>query len=102
MFLVMVVIMVVVAMIVPPGPIFLLLVWRQFLELPVRVSMGFGGPTVVVNDLVVVPSMVVRVVRVIGPIGVVSAGDACERRSQCSGQQQRTQAMRTTAHVVLL
>jgi hypothetical protein len=89
--------------VVSPSPIILLFVRRQPLELAMRVTMSLSGPLVVVDNFIAVPNVIVRVIRVVGPIVmVISAGETCERRGQRSGQQQRTHAMRTTTHVFLL
>jgi hypothetical protein len=71
-----IVVSVVVAVVVPPGPIILLLLRLEFAEIAVRVAMGFIRPAIVVNHFVVVPHVIVGVIRVVNTIGVVFA--ACD------------------------
>jgi hypothetical protein len=70
---------VVVAMVVTPGPIFLLFFGRKFAEVSVRVAMGFIGPTIVVDNLVVVPRVVVGVIGIVYAIGVMMFGTSQSR-----------------------
>jgi hypothetical protein len=54
-------------MIVSPGPVFLLLVGVPLFELSM-VSVSFDFPTLVVDNFVPIPRMVVRVTRVVDAI----------------------------------
>jgi len=68
---------VVIAMVVAPGPVFFLFLGRKLSEVSAAVAMGFIGPSVVVNDFVIVPHVIIGVVRVVNPIGMVlSASDS--------------------------
>jgi hypothetical protein len=68
-----------VAMVVAPGPVFFLLFLVQAAEISVRVAMGLDCPLVVINNLIVIPNMVIRVVGVISAIptvlGATESGD---------------------------
>jgi len=100
--LVVVMISVVVAVVVTPGPVFFLLTGRKLAELAMGIAMGFISPAIVVNNFVVVPDVIVGVVRIVNPVGMMLAGNSGQGRSQRRRQQQRTQGVRTTAHVFLL
>jgi hypothetical protein len=72
-------VMVVIAMVVAPGPIFLLLILVQSLEVAITVAMGLVGPLTVVDNLIVVPYVIVGVVGVVDTDGMVlRASDAHE------------------------
>jgi hypothetical protein len=58
--------------VVPPLPIFLLVILRQFSKVPVRIPMSLGGPLVIKPDLAVIPPVIVGVSRIVYPIA-----DAC-------------------------
>ena len=80
--------MVTVAVIVTPGPVFFLFLRRNSAEVAVRVAMGFVGPAMVVNNLVIVPHVVVGVVRIVNAIVVMMlAGDSCS--SELNGCEPR-------------
>jgi hypothetical protein len=79
---------VMVAMIVAPGPVFLLFFRAEFVEIAVVVTMSLIGPAMVVDSLVVVPDVIVSVVRVIHAVGMVlSASESRQGRGQCSCQE---------------
>ena len=71
---------VVVGVVVTPSPIFLLFFGRKFPEVSVRVAMGFIGPAIVVDNLVIVPRVVVGVIGIVYAIGVMMFGTrhSCE------------------------
>jgi hypothetical protein len=75
-----VVIAVMIAVIVAPSPIFFLFLGRELPEVPMTVTVGFVGPTVVVNDLIAIPGVIVGVIRIIDPIGMVlGTANSCQR-----------------------
>ncbi len=76
-----VVIAIMIAMIVAPGPVFFLLLGRQMAEVAILVAAVFAGPLAVVDDFIVVPDVVVAVVRVVHAIGMMFArrADSGER-----------------------
>jgi hypothetical protein len=73
------VVAIVVPVVVPPGPILLLLLRTKFPELAVPVAMRLVGPPAVVDDLVIIPNVIVRVVRVVHPVVVMLTGDSRQR-----------------------
>src|SRR5579863_6077197 len=98
-----VLVMIMVAVVVAPGPVFLLLIFVEFAEVAMSIAMGLDCPPVIVADLIVVPHVIVGVVRIVNPVGMVfSASDPRQGRCQRGRQKQRTQGVRTTNHVVLL
>jgi len=64
---------------VTPVPIGLLLVGREVAEVPMRVVVVLGGPLTVIDDLAVVPLVVVPVLDVIDAIAVFASGDQKRR-----------------------
>ena len=73
--------MVVVAVTVPPGPVLLLVFRRQLAEVDVRVVVGFTSPSVIVDHFVVVPDVIIAVVGVVDPVVVgMATGDTENRR----------------------
>jgi hypothetical protein len=81
------VVAIVVPMVMTPGPIFLLFFRTEFPEVAIAVAMRLVGPAMIVDDLVIVPSMIVGVIRVIYPVIVMFTGDSRQRRSQRACQQ---------------
>jgi hypothetical protein len=79
-------VMVVIAVAVPPGPIFLLFSRRQTAEVSVLVAVVVASPLVVVTDLHVIPNVVVAVIGVIDPVMVCASG-AHDRKSQRGSQE---------------
>ena len=73
--LVAVVVMIVIAMVVAPRPVFLLFVGWQLAEIAMPVAVSFAGPLAIVNDLVVAPNVIVRVIRIVNAIGMMLTGD---------------------------
>ena len=71
-------VMVVVAVIVAPGPIFFLFFRRQAAKIPVPVVVCLFGPAVVVDDLVIIPNVVVGVIRIVDANVMMFAGDASQ------------------------
>jgi len=67
---------------VAPGPVFLLLPGRQLAEIAMGITVVFAGPLIVVDDLIMVPFVVVAVVRVIDPVVMMRAS-----RAQCGERQ---------------
>src|SRR5579863_8925719 len=59
---------VVVAMAMAPGPILLLLVGRRFAEVAILIVVVFVSPLVIVDNLIVVPHVVVAVIRIIDAV----------------------------------
>jgi hypothetical protein len=71
-------VMIVIAVAVSPGPVFLLFFGAQFPEVSVFVSMVFPRPRVVVRNLIIVPDVVIAVVGVIDSVVMMmGAGHAC-------------------------
>jgi hypothetical protein len=62
------VVTIMVAVIVPPGPIFLLLFRRQLAEIPVGIAMGLIRPAPVIYVLVMIPAVIVGVIGIVHPI----------------------------------
>jgi hypothetical protein len=79
--------MLVVGMIVAPGPIFFLLAGVAFMEIAM-VAMSFRFPALIVDDLVVIPHMVVLIGWIVDAVGC-SCGTTVEkqRREKCKSQQ---------------
>jgi len=76
-------VMISVAMVVTPSPVFLLFFGTKFLEVSVAVPMALVGPAVVVNDLVVVPDVIVSVIRIVNAVGMMlRASNSGHGRSQ--------------------
>jgi hypothetical protein len=66
---------IVIAVTVAPGPIFLLLFGREFAEVAVFVAMILARPLMVINNLFIIPDVIVAVVGIVDSIVVgVSAG----------------------------
>lgn len=63
-----VVVMVVIAMAVAPGPVLFLLFWRDVAEIAMLVVVILARPLVIVDILVVVPDVIVTVVRIVDPV----------------------------------
>jgi hypothetical protein len=70
------VVAIVVAMVVAPSPIFLLLLRTKFAEVAIAVAMCLVGPALVVDDFVIVPHVIIRVIRVVHAVIVMLAGDS--------------------------
>ena len=81
--------MVTVAVIVTPGPVFFLFLRMNSAEVAVRVAMGFVGPAMVVNNLVIVPHVVVGVVRIVNAIVVMMLAGAAASSSELNGCEPR-------------
>ena len=62
-----------IVVVVAPGPILLLLLWREFAEVPMRVPVRLHRPILVIDDLVVVPVVVIGVIRIVGAIVMMFA-----------------------------
>lgn len=60
-----IVVVVVIVMVMPPRPIFFLLFLVELAEVAMRIAVSLSRPAVVVDDLVVVPDVIVGVVRVV-------------------------------------
>src|SRR5580700_6407867 len=86
---------VLVGMAVAPGPVFLLFVFVELAEIAVFVAVGFAGPLLVVDALVVVPAVIVVVVRVVGAVVVVigaTQGGEREHRQKNGGKAEASSA----------
>lgn len=76
--------MIVVGMIVTPVPVFLLLFLVELSKVPMRITVRFHHPLVVIHPLMIIPTMVVVVIGIVGAIVVVfRAADRGQR--QCEG-----------------
>ena len=80
-------VVVVIPVTVAPGPVFLLLPGRQTAEIAMRITVVFASPLVVVDDLIMVPFVVVAVVRVIDPVVMMRASRAQRGARQGGGQE---------------
>jgi hypothetical protein len=65
-----------ISVIVPPGPVFFLLLRRESAEIYPIVAMSLNAPAPVVGDLFAVPLVIVGVIRVVDAIVVTLAGHA--------------------------
>jgi hypothetical protein len=84
---IMITIVVVVAVVVPPVPVLPLFVMMQLAKLAMWIAMGFNGPLVVVDDLTVIPAMIVVVVGIVeAVVMVLGTSDRHQRRSQSDSQ----------------
>jgi hypothetical protein len=92
------VLLVVVAVAVTPVPVFFLLIGGQMAEITVGVVVSFGGPLVVIDDLIVIPDVVVVVVGVVDAIIMMPAGDAEHGTGQGGGQKECTDKARLAVH----
>ena len=72
------IVVVMVAVVVAPGPILLLHFWWQPAKVPVGVTMCFVCPSVVVDGFVMVPHVVVGVVGVVDADVMMFAGDSSQ------------------------
>jgi hypothetical protein len=61
----------IVLVVMSPGPVFFLFLRRQPAEVAPRVPVSFSGPLLVVDDLVVVPNVIIGVIRVVDSSGTV-------------------------------
>src|ERR1700735_4975247 len=91
--------MVVIAVVVAPGPVFLLLSRRKLAEVAMRITVSFPSPSVVINNLIIVPHVVVGVIGVVNSIGVMLACESGHRCRKCRRQKQGTDGVRTTNHM---
>jgi hypothetical protein len=57
--------------VVPPGPVFLLLIPRELAKIAVIIAVSLVAPVAVVNDFFVVPHVIVGVIRVVYAVGMV-------------------------------
>lgn len=79
-------VMVVVAVAMPPGPVFLLFFGGQFPEVSVFISVVFPCPRVVVGVFIVVPDVVIAVIGVVDPVVMmVGTGRAYHGKRQRGG-----------------
>jgi hypothetical protein len=74
-----------VAVVMPPSPIFLLFSGRNLAEVAMGVAMGFRRPLIVVDDFVVIPHVIVGVVGIVNAIVVVSPATESEHGQRHSG-----------------
>jgi hypothetical protein len=75
-------VMIMVAVIMPPGPVVFLLIRRDVAEIAVFVIVVFPRPLVIIDDLIPIPDVVVVIVGVVYTVIVMSAGDAESRTRQ--------------------
>ena len=98
----MAVIVIVVAVVVPPRPIFFLFLWRKFAEVSIAIPMRLVGPTVVIDDFVIVPNVIIGVIGIINAVSMMFTGKSRHGDDQRSSEYQKLQRVRNNAHVVLL
>jgi len=70
------VVTIMIPMVVAPSPIFLLLLGTKFAEVATPITMRLGSPALVVDDLVIVPHVIIRVIGVVHAVIVMLAGDS--------------------------
>lgn len=92
------VLLVVVAVAVAPVPIFFLLLGAQMAEITIGIAVIFDRPLVVVDDLIVIPDMVVVVVRVVDSVVMMPAGHSKHGTGQGGGQKECTEKSRLAVH----
>src|SRR5579864_1943260 len=92
------VVTIMIPMVVAPSPIFLLLLRTKFAEVATSVAMRLVGPALVVDDFVIVPHVIIRVIRIVHTVRVMLAGDSRQRRCQHASQQQSPERVRTQVH----
>jgi hypothetical protein len=63
-------------MVVAPGPIFLLFFGTKLAKIAVRIPMVLARPSLVVDDLIIVPNVIVGVIRVVDAIVVMFTSDS--------------------------
>src|ERR1700694_5729069 len=99
--MIVVMIAIMVAMVMAPGPIFFLFFGCHLAKVASCVAMSLVGPLPVKHYLVVVPDVIVRVVRVVDAIIVMTlrASQAC--CSQCGSQEKRDDRLQPGTHVFL-
>ena len=73
------VVAVMIAVVMTPRPVFLLFLWSQFSKVPVTIPMSVIGPSMVVDDFISIPVVIVRVVRIVHAIIVMFTSYACQR-----------------------
>ena len=79
MLLVVVAIVIMVAVVMAPRPVFLLFFRSQLAEVAITVAMGFVAPATIVDDFIVVPAVIVGVVRIVNSIRMMlRAGQSCQ------------------------
>jgi hypothetical protein len=66
----------------PPVPVFLLLIRREFAEVAMGIPVTFRRPLIVMSNFITVPGMVVAVDSVIEPVIVTCASRANYRTRQ--------------------
>lgn len=64
-------VMVVVSVAVPPGPVLFLFFGGKLAKITVRIAVVLPGPGVVVRNLVIVPDVVIAVIGIIDPVVMV-------------------------------
>jgi hypothetical protein len=79
-------VVIVIPVVMPPRPIFLLLPGRQFAEVAIGIAVVVPSPSMVVDDLVVIPDVVIAIVGVIDSV-MVGAGHARNGARQRCGQE---------------
>jgi hypothetical protein len=87
---------------VTPVPILLLLSRRQLAKISMFIPVVLVGPLPVVDDLLVVPDVIVAVVGVIDPVVMMCASCAQCRTRQRSGQKAGTEKTRLALHFEMI
>ena len=73
-------IVIAVAVIVPPRPVFFLLFRTQFTEIPVRIAVGLISPAAVINYFIIIPLMIIGVIRIVDSVADAYASRATAKR----------------------
>jgi hypothetical protein len=81
---IMVMIVIAIRMVVPPIPVSLLIAGRQVAEIPVRIPVSLHHPLLVIDILVMIPTMVIVVIRIVHAVGMHGTSGG----SQWGGQSQ--------------
>jgi hypothetical protein len=84
---------------VAPVPIFLLFSRRQLAKVSMFIPVVLVCPLPVINDLLVIPDVVVAIVGVINPVVMMCTSCAQCRTRQCGGQEAGTEKTRLAAHL---
>src|SRR5450755_1365171 len=93
------VVVVVLAVIVAPIPVFFLFLRGKLAKFAVGIAVIFACPLVIKHHFVVVPHMVITVVGVIGPIIVMRATQAQRRPSQGGAETKRPDKTGLSVHL---
>jgi hypothetical protein len=75
-----------IAVVVPPRPIFFLLCWRKFAEVSIAIPVRLFRPPVVIDDFIIIPNVIIGVIRVINAVSMMFTGKSRHGDDQCSSE----------------